>query len=54
MTKKHVELLAWMLIGMYVRITFSSGAMPPWLNLGIQLAGLIVFWVSAYKLTNDK
>jgi len=53
MTKKDAKLLAWMLVGLYVEVSFPIGVFPDWLNLGVQLAGMIAFWVSAYKLTND-
>ena len=53
MTKKHVKLLAYMLVGIYVRIVFPIEALSAWTNLVMQLAGVIVFWVSAYKLTQE-
>ena len=53
MTKRHVKLLAWMLVGMYIRIVFSVSVYPDWANFAIRMAGLIMFWVSAYKLLMD-
>jgi len=53
MTKKHVKLLAWMLVGIYIRMIFSVSIYPDWANFAIRMAGLIMFWVSAYKLLMD-
>ena len=53
MTKRHVRLLAWMLVGMYIRIVFSVSVYPDWVNLAIRIAGLIMFWLSAYQLLTD-
>ena len=53
MTKKHVKSLAYMLVGIYVRMVFPIEALSAWTNLVMQLAGVIVFWVSAYKLTQE-
>ena len=50
MTKKHVKLLAWMLVGVYIGIRFPMDIYPGWLNFGVQLAGVIAFWVSVINL----
>ena len=55
MTKKHVELLARMLIGFYITMTFPVDIYPDWANVGLEIVGAIVIWGSFFELlmTNE-
>ena len=50
MTKKHVKLLAYMLVGIYVRIVFPIDIAPDIVNGMTLIAGLIIFWGSFFLL----
>ena len=50
MTKRQIRLLAYMLVGIYVRIVFPIDIAPDIVNGMALIAGLIIFWGSFFLL----
>ena len=50
MTKRQIRLLAYMLVGIYIRIAFPMDIAPGWVNGTMLLTSMIFFWVSYFAL----